>query len=89
MAVEYEAGPEVVALLLENGAEVNAVDGGKTLTGKTALHYAVLNKSGHEIVKLILDKGGNVHGFPLTELYRIAEVKNVDKEVLDLLRRLE
>ena len=82
----------MVALLLEKGVDVNAVDGDEFLTsptGKTALHYAVLNKSGHEIVKLILDKGGNVHGFPLTELYRIAEVKNVDKEVLDLLRRLE
>ncbi|KAI9774707.1 MAG: hypothetical protein M1839_001668 [Geoglossum umbratile] len=56
MVGSYFGHIEVVRLLVENGAEVNAGDEG----GRTALHWAVRN--GREaVVKLLVEKGAEVN----------------------------
>ena len=48
---------EVVRLLLDNGADINA-----NFFGSTALKYSAMN--GHvEVVKFLLDKGADVGGW--------------------------
>jgi ankyrin repeat protein len=59
----YGGQPEIVKLLLERGANVNAVDGNAGGRGETALHYAARSdaKSAAEIVALLLGSGAAVN----------------------------
>ena len=57
-ACTYQAGPEVVGLLLGKGVDVHAVENNK---GRTALHSACSGKAGPEVVGLLLGKGADVH----------------------------
>ena len=49
---------EIVKLLLENGADINAVDD----YARSALVYSARNGC-YEIVKLLLENGANIHQF--------------------------
>ena len=48
---------EVVKILIEKGASVNALDGNK----QTPLHKAAYNNSNAEVVKILIEKGASVN----------------------------
>ncbi|GHV40854.1 hypothetical protein FACS1894187_22130 [Synergistales bacterium] len=50
--------PEVVAVLLEHGADVNEKN--KREEDYTALMYAVLHRANPQIIKTLLDYGANI-----------------------------
>jgi ankyrin repeat protein len=52
--------PELVALFIEKGADVNARFTGDTFTGRTVLHFAVAGKSLPK-VKLLVEHGADVN----------------------------
>ena len=62
MAAMNKAAPEVVALLLEKGADVHAVDKDE----RTALHLALENQAGPEVAELLLAKGVSTDGIDLS-----------------------
>ena len=59
----YAGQTEVVRLLLERGADVNAVDANSGGRGETALHYATRSsaKSAADVVGLLLGSGSKVN----------------------------
>ncbi|GHV40084.1 hypothetical protein FACS1894187_20670 [Synergistales bacterium] len=54
-AATYNSNPEVTALLLENGVDINAEDA----DGLTALMLAAYNNSNPEVIALLLKNGAN------------------------------
>ena len=55
-AARYSSTPEIVSLLIENGAEIEARD---ELFAWTPLIFAASNSSTPEIVSVLLEKGAN------------------------------
>jgi hypothetical protein len=58
-ACKHGCGPAVVSVLLENGADVNALNQFQ----QTPLHCAVIWGAGSEVVGLLLDKGAHVNAY--------------------------
>ena len=55
-AIMHNAGHDIVALLLENGADVRVKD----MKGITVLQSAIMHNAGHDIVALLLENGADV-----------------------------
>ncbi|XP_013411085.1 ankyrin repeat domain-containing protein 17 [Lingula anatina] len=49
----------IVKLLIERGADVNAIDHG----GYTPLHHAACNKNRSEVIKMLKDSGANINAY--------------------------
>jgi cytohesin len=80
-AVDISSRLEVVKLLLDNKADVNARDGG----GKTPLHIAVASGS-VEMVQLLLDNKADVNAKDTDGRTPLGAVENYI-EIIDLLRK--
>ena len=48
---------EVVKILIENGADINAPD----YLGKIPLHYAASDNNNAEVVKILIENGANIN----------------------------
>ena len=67
LAARNSSTPEIVQLLIEKGAEVNARD----TDGWTPLMLAAMNSSTPEIVQLLLEKGAEVNARNTCWLYPV------------------
>jgi ankyrin repeat protein len=53
----HKVGIDMISLLLENGADVNAQD----IMGNTPLHHAMVHKVGIDMISLLLENGADVN----------------------------
>lgn len=83
---EYKS-PEIVKLLIDNGADVNA----KTNFNSTALHYAVINGNSIENIKFLIDNGADVNaknyeGKTALEIYKENKLLIPNNAIISLLQ---
>ena len=84
-AAKHKASKDVMALLLEHGADVHAV--GDHPSAKTVLHFAAEHQAKPEIIELLLEHGADAHAlteYKKTALHFAAEYQ-ADPEVVALL----
>ena len=71
---------EVVKILIEKGASVNALDGNK----QTPLHKAAYNNSNAEVVKILIEKGASVNALD----YGLNKILSIKQHIITVMLRL-
>ena len=57
MSADNYKNTEVIKILIEKGASINALDDNKSIP----LHYAAKHSENAEVVKILIEKGANIN----------------------------
>ncbi len=83
IASGWNSNPEIVQLLIDNGANIN----GRDIGGSTPLMYASQHTSNPEVIQLLIDSGANINGRDKNGYTPLmyASAHNFNPEVIQLL----